>query len=229
MHRSLQITGFALLLLTLAPSARAAPAAPLLTDEFVARHALARADTAMRMGDCFSQQGAEVQRLAGLLLEEKATARILALRAALDAAHKELSQCLDLRPQGKPRCDPLPSAIPGNKSGIRPPLPQMRIQVQGEPPKALRKAVLFSLNKDRTELRRCYDRALSRDHALHGTIGVKLGMDPAGRLAQVQILSSSMANMGVTRCLLAKLQGLHGHPFGKAGEITLRFVFSHRK
>ena len=35
MHRSLQITGFALLLLALSPSAQAAPAAPVLTDEFV--------------------------------------------------------------------------------------------------------------------------------------------------------------------------------------------------
>lgn len=229
MHRSMQITGFALLLLALVPSARAAPPGPVLTDEFVARHALARADTAIRMGGCFNEQGAEVRRLAELLLKEKATARILALRAALEAAHKELSQCLDLQPQGTPRCDPLPPASPGVKSGKRPPLPQMRIQVQGEPPKALRKAVLLSLNKDRTELRRCYDRALFRDHALHGTIGVKLGMDPAGRLAQVQILSSSLANMGVTRCLLAKLQGMHGSPFGQAGEMTLRFVFSPRE
>jgi hypothetical protein len=201
----------------------------VLTDEFVSRHALARADTAIRMGGCFSEQGTEVRRLAELLLEEKVPARILALRAALEAAHKGLSQCLDLRPQGMPRCDPLPPAIPGGAPGTRPPLPQMRIQVQGDPPKALRKAVLLSLNKDRTALRRCYDRALSRDHALHGTIAVKLGMDPAGRLAQVQILSSSIANMGVTRCLLTKLQGLSGRPFGQAGELILRFVYSQRE
>ncbi len=214
------------------------------SDELVARHALGRADLAERMGLCFQDQAATLRKLATHLLHAKTKKERETYRASVTAAHKALTDCLDLSHQkctktcSPIRLDDLTNGSHVSSPKTKPGTVRSRIiavdngSIQdtrtGSGTKAMRAELELGITGKNLPLRNCYRLALKRDPDLAGMAAYRLVFGPDGRVTRAHLLSTTLANLSLARCVLKPLGSLHlsANKIPDKSTAIIRLVFS---
>jgi len=77
-------------------------------------------------------------------------------------------------------------------------------------------------------IRYCYERELKRDPGLKGKVVVRITVSPEGAVVNAEILSSTLANERVERCMLSRIRLWKDFkPIGSAeGDVTFRQIYT---
>jgi outer membrane biosynthesis protein TonB len=81
------------------------------------------------------------------------------------------------------------------------------------------------IDKNRLQIRYCYERELQRDHSLEGKVSVKWLIGGTGRVARVIILDSSLGNAAVLRCIEEKIMTWQFPAPAGGGKVEVNYAF----